>query len=95
VSGAALAESCEQGDGAEFGVLVTEDCEVVEFVFLSTSGAIVDWKTITTWWADTPYRDSIESAMRQLRWPRTPAESHYPACQDTRRRRRHRTMIRS
>ena len=51
----------------EFGVLVTEDREVVEFVFLLSSGAIVDWKPITTWWTDTPYRDSIESAMRQIR----------------------------
>lgn len=60
---AVLAESIPLGDDAELGVLVTRDREVFEVSFEPSSGNS-SWQRVTTWWADTPYRNAIAEAMQ-------------------------------
>jgi hypothetical protein len=67
VGRAAFAESVEQGDDSEFGVLVTDDDEVVQFGFVPSAGTFSEWEAITSRWMDTPYRTSIETAMELLK----------------------------
>lgn len=64
---AALAERCEQGNGSEFGVVVTADGEVFQFSILSEAHDFAEWIRMTDWWPSSPYRNSIEAALTLLK----------------------------
>lgn len=63
---AALAESCEQGDDSEFGVVVAADGEVFQFAFVAGGEGFTEWVRITDYWRETPYRESVADAQRFL-----------------------------
>ena len=58
-----LAESCEQGDNSEFGVVVTRDKEVFEYGFIyqkdPSDGNFGEWNDITQTYSSSPYADSV------------------------------------
>jgi hypothetical protein len=58
-----VAFSAEQGDDAEFAVLVTNRGEVVTCAWAPSTASALEWTTITAWWRDSPYRADVEQAM--------------------------------
>jgi hypothetical protein len=69
------------GTNVEFGVLVTPDRRVCEFLLLHGSGdvneqsetaTISDWNDKTDWWESTPDRSDIQAAMSLLDEEQTP-----------------------
>ncbi len=65
VNDVALAEFVDIADEAWMGILVARE-RVVEFAFGIDDSVFADWIQLTSWWRDTPYRDSVEQAFRLL-----------------------------
>ena len=54
----------------EFGILVTNDCEVYQFGYTYSEktkdeGSFSEWENITKNWKDTPHSSSIAVAVKQ------------------------------
>ena len=58
-----VAFSAEQGDDAEFAVLVTDRGDVVTCAWAPSTASVLEWTTVTAWWRDSPYRADVEQAM--------------------------------
>lgn len=62
-----LAFAVEQGDDAEFAVVVTADGQVVTCAWVPSTASTLEWVPITSWWRDSSYREAVESAWRLRR----------------------------
>ena len=66
-----LAVSSEEGDGLEFGIVVSKRPCVCQFVFEYrdkdvSEGTFYEWNDLTNGFRDTPYRQDVVEAFRPL-----------------------------